>query len=187
MHLSIGLHTSAGKSYPQPLQPAKHRGIALDINQRLRTDRTNYLSKARSGGSFFAPLRGKISTSRRWKMQPPIHQLLKSPKRQLISGVKSPPFSHQINKLSHSIIATTSTDQKATTTGQQANQYYSPYRTSTGRIHLSIEAKLRALIAAPLPSVYIRHAPHWIRRSQRGAYTVRKGRKRGRSLPKRRT
>ena len=53
MHLSIGLHTSAGKSYPQPLQPAKHRGIALDINQRLRTDRPNYLSKLRSRESFF--------------------------------------------------------------------------------------------------------------------------------------
>ena len=58
MHLSIGLHTTAGKSYPQPLQPAKHRGIALDINQRLRTDRPNYLSKARSGGSFL-PLQGR--------------------------------------------------------------------------------------------------------------------------------
>ena len=69
MHLSIGLHTSEGKSYPQPLQPAKHRGIAPDINQRLRTDRPNYLSKARSGGSFFTPQRGKISTCRRWKTQ----------------------------------------------------------------------------------------------------------------------
>jgi len=67
MHLSIGLHTSAGKSYPQPLQPAKHRGIALDINQRLRTDRPNYLSTSRSGGSFFTSQRGKISTCRRWK------------------------------------------------------------------------------------------------------------------------
>jgi len=67
MHLSIGLHTSEGKSYPQPLQPAKHRGIALDINQRLRTDRPNYLSKARSGGRFFTSQRGKISTCRRWK------------------------------------------------------------------------------------------------------------------------
>ena len=49
---------------------------------------------------------------------------------------------------------------------------------------LSIEAKLRALIAAPHPSIYIRHAPRWIGRSQRGAYIVRKGRKRGRSLPR---
>jgi len=37
--------------------------------------------------------------------------------------------------------------------------------TSTGQLH---------------PAVYIRHAPRWIGRSQRGAYTVRKGRKRGR-------
>jgi|GEM_PF-4832262 len=167
MHLSIGLHTSAGKSYPQPLQPAKHRGIALDINQRLYSDRPNYLSTSRSEGRFFAPLRGKISTSRRWKMQPPIHQLLKSPKRQLISGVKSPPFSHQINKLSHSIIAIASTDQKSDHYWSASEpvlltlsyQYYSPYRTSTGRIYLSIEAKLRALIAAPLPPIYIRHVP----------------------------
>ena len=49
---------------------------------------------------------------------------------------------------------------------------------------LSIEAKLRALIAAPLPPIYIRHAPRWIGRSQRGAYIVSKGRKRGRSLPR---
>jgi len=67
MHLSIGLHTSAGKSYPQPLQPAKHRGIARDINQRLRTDMPNYLSTSRSGGRFFAPSKGKISTCRKWK------------------------------------------------------------------------------------------------------------------------
>ena len=148
MHLSIGLHTSARKSYPQPLQPAKHRGIAPDINQRLYSDRLNYLLKARSGGRFFAPLRGKISTSRRWKMQPPIHQLLKFPKRQLISGVKSPPSPQQNNRLTHSTIDTTSTDQKkrpllvskrtstthpivpvlltrVTSTGQLADQYWS--------------------------------------------------------------
>ena len=70
MHLSIGLHTSAGKSYPQPLQPAKHRGIAPDINQRLRTDMPNYLSTSREGGRFFAPSKGKISTCRKWKTQP---------------------------------------------------------------------------------------------------------------------
>ena len=212
MHLSIGLHTSAGKSYPQPLQPAKHRGIALDINQRLRTDRPNYLSKARSRGSFFCPFEGKNIHLPKVENIAPIHQLLKSPKRQLISGVKSPPFSHQINKLFHSIIPTTSTDQKSDHYWSASEpvlltlsyQYYSPYRTSTahtsdqywstrrpvlvnsptttGRIYLSIEAKLRALIAAPLPPVYIRHALHWIGRSQRGAYTVRKGRKRGRNL-----
>ena len=70
MHLSIGLHTSAGKSYPQPLQPAKHRGIAPNINQRLRTDRPNYLSKLRSRESFFDSSGQKISTCRRWKTQP---------------------------------------------------------------------------------------------------------------------
>ena len=70
MHLSIGLHTSEGKSYPQPLQPAKHRGIAPDINQRLRTDRPNYLSKLRSRESFFDSSGQKISTCRRWKTQP---------------------------------------------------------------------------------------------------------------------
>ena len=130
MHLSIGLHTSAGKSYPQPLQPAKHRGIALDINQRLRTDRTNYLSKARSGGSFFTPQRGKYPPAEGGKRSP-IHKLLKPSKRQLISGVKSPPSPQQNNRLYHSIIATPPQIKKATTTGQQANQYYSPYRTST--------------------------------------------------------
>ena len=70
MHLSIGLHTSEGKSYPQPLQPAKHRGIALDINLQLYTDQPNYFSKARSERRFFAPSKGKISTCRRWKTQP---------------------------------------------------------------------------------------------------------------------
>ena len=130
MHLSIGLHTSAGKSYPQPLQPAKHRGIALDVNQRLRTDRPNYLSKARSGRSFFTPLRGKISTNRKWKMQPPIHQLLKSPKRQLIPK-EHPPFPPATTSYLTASYPPPPQIKKATTTGQQANQYYSPYRTST--------------------------------------------------------
>ena len=45
-------------------------------------------------------------------MPPPIHQLLKSPKRQLISKER-PPFPHRNNKLSYSIIPITSTDQKS--------------------------------------------------------------------------
>ena len=113
IHLSIGLHTFSRESYPQPLQPAKHRGIALDINQRLRTDRPNYLSKARSGGSFFRPFKGENIHLPKVENVAPIRQLLKSPKRHLISGVKSPPFPHRNNKLSHSIIANASTDQKS--------------------------------------------------------------------------
>ena len=112
MHLSIGLHTSAGKSYPQPLQPAKHRGIALDINQRLRTDRPNYLSKLRSRESFFDSSGQKYPPAEGGKRSP-IQKLLKPPKRQLISGVKSPPSPQQNNRLYHSIIPSISTDQKS--------------------------------------------------------------------------
>lgn len=128
----------------------------------------------------------------------PIHELPKSPKRQLISE-EPPPFPRLNNKLSHSIIDTTSTDQtkrpllvskrtstthpivpvlltQVTSTGQLADQYWSylPLNRSEAP---SSNSRLS-------PTVYIRHALHWIGRSQRGAYIVRKGRKRGRSLLK---
>ena len=70
MHLSIGLHTSEGKSYPQPLQPAKHRGITLDINQRLRTDMPNYLSTSREGGRFSPLRKGKYPPAETGKHSP---------------------------------------------------------------------------------------------------------------------
>ena len=113
MHLSIGLHTSERKSYPQPLQPAKHRGIARGINQRLRTDRLNYLSKLRSRESFFDSSGQKNIHLPKVENVAPIHELLKPPRRQLISGVKSPPSPQQNDRLYHSIIAHTSTDQKS--------------------------------------------------------------------------
>ena len=131
MHLSIGLHTSERKSYPQPLQPAKHRGIAPDINQRLRTDRPNYLSKARSGGSFFTPQRGKISTCRRWKTQS-LFTSPSSPQEATYIGSEIPAiFSAKQQTIPQHHSHHLHRSKKATATGQQANQYYSPYRTST--------------------------------------------------------
>ena len=111
MHLSIGLHTSARKSYPQPLQPAKHRGIAPDINQRLYSDQPNYLSTSRSEGRFFTLQGRKYPPTESGKHSPysPAPQV---PQEATYIG-RSPAIPLRNNKLSHSTIDTTSTDQKS--------------------------------------------------------------------------
>jgi len=130
MHLSIGLHTSAGKSYPQPLQPAKHRGIAPDINQRLRTDRPNYLSTSRSEGRFFAPWGEKYPLAEGGKRSL-FYELLKSPTDSYYQQRNTHHFHTKSTSYLTASYPPPPQIKKVTSTGQQANQYYSPYRTST--------------------------------------------------------
>ena len=83
-------------------------------HQSAVTHRSAKLSlEGKIGRKFFHPFKGENIHLPKVENVAPIHQLLKSPKRQLISGVKSPPFPHRNNKLSHSIIANASTDQKS--------------------------------------------------------------------------